>query len=119
MALSRSDHRGADERPLTGTGVTRYVIAAVVVGVLFIVLAAQNAGSVTVEILPWSFDAPLSAVAVGSFLIGAFVAESVAGVWRHRRHQRNRERQELSDLRDDRIGDLSYVDEDEPRHVER
>ncbi|MGN6694927.1 MAG: LapA family protein [Aquihabitans sp.] len=122
MTLSRSDHRGADERPIQGTGVTRYIIAAVVLGALFVVLAAQNASDVTVELLPWSFDAPLYAVAIVSLLIGALVAESLAAVWRHRRHQRNRELQELIDLRDDRTGNLAYADDteaDEAQPIDR
>lgn len=103
---------------MQGTGVTRYVIAAVIVGALFVVLAAQNATTVAVEILPWAFDAPLYAVAVVSFLLGALVAECLAAIWRHRRHRRNREVQELIDLRDDQVGNL-LVEEDEPSRIDR
>ena len=86
---------------------TRYVVAAIVVAALFVVLAVQNAASVTTHILAWQVDAPLYAVALVSALMGAAVAEGLGTTWRHRRHRRNRERQELIDLRDERIGNLT------------
>ena len=87
------------DEPTKGSGVTRYVIAAVALGVVSVVLAAQNSASVPVEVLTWTARPPLYAVAAVSALFGSAVAEIIGGIWRHRRHVRNRERIELSDLR--------------------
>jgi uncharacterized integral membrane protein len=91
-----------NEPPTTGSGVSRYVGGAVALGVLFVVLAIQNSERVDIDLLFWHVNTPLYGIAVACALLGAAVAESVAGIWRHRRHLHNRERVELNELRHSR-----------------
>lgn len=82
---TESSHRGA--------------IAAVVLAVVFVILAAQNSGSVDVHLLAWELRTPLYGLAVVSALFGAVVIEASGGLWRHRRQVRDREHRELLQLR--------------------
>src|SRR5688572_30461726 len=88
--------RGA---PTTGSGVTRYVLGAIALGVVFVVLAVQNSETTPVDVLFWHATPPLCGIAVISALFGAAAAEITAGIWRHRRRVHDRERFELRRLR--------------------
>jgi uncharacterized integral membrane protein len=87
------------DAPTAGTGVTRYVVAALVVAVLAVVLAVRNSERVEVDLLVWSGRAPLYAVAIIAALLGAAFTALVTAVWRHRRIALNRERRSAVDLR--------------------
>lgn len=88
------------EPPTTGTGVTRYVVAAMVVSVLAIVLAVRNSDRVDVDLLVWSGEAPVYALAFVAALVGGALTALLSAVWRHRRMAVNRERREAVDLRE-------------------
>ena len=91
--MARSD------APTAGTGVTRYVIAALVLAVLAIVLAVRNSDRVDVDLLVWDGRAPLYALAVIAALVGAAFTALLTAVWRHRRIRLNRERRDVVDVR--------------------
>lgn len=84
--------RNRAEAPTAGTGVTRYVVGALVLGVLAVVLAVQNSERAEVDLLVWSGRAPLYALAFIAALVGAAATASVTALWRRRRILRNRER---------------------------
>ena len=88
------------DAPTSGTGVTRYVAAALLVAVLAIVLAVRNSDRVEVDLLVWSGEAPLYAVAVVAALLSAVFTALLTAVWRHRRIALNRERRSALDIRD-------------------
>lgn len=92
--MARTD--GADQ-PTNGTGVTRYVVAALVVGVLALVLAIRNSERVEVDLLAWSGEAPVYAVAFVAALFGAAITALLTAVWRHRRIALNRERRQRTE----------------------
>lgn len=81
-----------DDAPTTGTGVTRYVVAALVLGVLALVLAIRNSDRAEVDLLVWSGRAPVYAVAFVALLLGSALTSLLSAVWRHRRIRLNRER---------------------------
>lgn len=87
------------------TGVTRYLVGLVILGVIFVVLAAQNSQPTTVDLIVWDATPPVYAVAFVSALIGAAVAAVGASLWRHRRRRHNREQVELDELRGARPAD--------------
>lgn len=96
------------DAPTSGTGVTRYVVGALLVAVLAIVLAVRNSERVEVDLLVWSGEAPLYAVALIAALLGAAFTALLTAVWRHRRIALNRERRAALDLRDrDRDGEVA------------
>ena len=90
--------------PTTGTGVTRYIVAVLVLSVLMLVLAVRNSDRVEVDLLVWSGKAPVYALAFVAALLGAAVTALVSSIWRHRRIVLNRERRgsaaDLADLRE-------------------
>ncbi len=86
--MDRDDRSSA----IAGTGVTRYVVALVIVGFAFVVLAAQNSQRAEVDLLVWDAQPPLYAVAIVSALAGALVAVVGAALWRHRRRNVDGER---------------------------
>jgi uncharacterized integral membrane protein len=95
-----------EDAPTTGTGVTRYVVAALVLGVLALVLAIRNSDRAEVDLLVWSGRAPVYAVAFVALLLGAALTSLLTAVWRHRRIRLNRERRAAAeapalDLRSD------------------
>jgi uncharacterized integral membrane protein len=93
-----TDRRDQDEA--LGTGVTRYLVAIVVLALLFVVLAAQNSQRVAVDLFVWQPDPPMYAVAFVSALLGALATIVGSAVWRHRRRQLIGERRAAA--RDDR-----------------
>ena len=88
------------DAPTSGTGVTRYIVAALLVALLAIVLAVRNSDRVEVDLLVWSGEAPLYAVAVIAALLSAAFTVLLTAVWRHRRIALNRERRHAVDLRE-------------------
>lgn len=82
--------------PTRGTGVTRYVVAVLVLAVLSIILAIQNSERADVDLLVWSGEAPVYAVAAIALLIGAAATAAITAIWRRRRIRHNRELQELA-----------------------
>ena len=83
--MDRNDQAAAT----AGTGVTRYTVALVILGVLFVVLAAQNTQRAHVDLLVWDANPPVYAIAIVMLLVGALVAVAGSGVWRHRRRKQN------------------------------
>jgi uncharacterized integral membrane protein len=88
-----------DDTPTTARGVSRPLVAALALGVLFLILAAQNSTRLHIHLLFWKVSAPTYGLVVTSALLGAAVAESGAAVWRHRRLVHDTERRELDRLR--------------------
>lgn len=82
-----------------GTGF--YVSLAVIflAAVTFLILAVQNTGEVTVEILAFEFDLPLFAIILGAGLVAVILDELVGLVWRRQARTRLAERAELRSLR--------------------
>jgi len=82
-----------------GTGF--YVSLAVIflAAVTLLILAVQNTGEVTIEILALEFDLPLFAVILGTALIAVILDELIGVVWRRQRRTRLEERAELQRLR--------------------
>ena len=87
MASSR-----ATQPPTMGTGVTRYVVAVLLVSVLALVLAVRNSDRVEVDLLVWSGEAPIYALAFVALLVGSALTALLSAIWRHRRIALNRER---------------------------
>jgi uncharacterized integral membrane protein len=103
--------------PTRGTGVTRYVVAVLVLAVLSVVLAIQNSERTDVDLLVWSGEAPVYAVAAIALLIGAAVTAAISAIWRRRRTRHNRELQELAAHRGRRNRSDDVMDN--PRSVPR
>ena len=82
----------ATQPPTTGTGVTRYVVAVLLVSVLALVLAVRNSDRVEVDLLVWSGEAPVYALAFVALLVGSALTALLSAIWRHRRIALNRER---------------------------
>jgi uncharacterized integral membrane protein len=85
-----------NDPPTAGTGVTRYVVAALVISVLALVLAIRNSDRTEVDLLVWSGEAPVYAVAFVALLLGAALTALLTAVWRHRRIALNRERRAVA-----------------------
>jgi uncharacterized integral membrane protein len=85
--------------PTTDARISPHLIAAIVVGVLIVVLAAQNSASAHIHLLFWQVRTPLYGLVVISALFGAAVAVAAGGLWRHRRRDHDDERRELVRLR--------------------
>lgn len=81
-----------NDPPTAGTGVTRYVVATILVSVLALVLAIRNSDRTEVDLLVWSGEAPVYAVAFVALLLGSAITALLSAVWRHRRIALNRER---------------------------
>ena len=88
------------DAPTAGTGVTRYVIAAIVVSVLALVLAVRNSDRVEVDLLVWSGEAPVYALAFVALLVGSALTALLTAIWRHRRIALNRERRTRTERSD-------------------
>lgn len=71
-----------------GTGVTKWTVALLVVGLVVVVVLAQNTGRTRVNLLWGGFDAPLFAVLLLVGLGFAAVTELASLLWRHRRRGR-------------------------------
>jgi uncharacterized integral membrane protein len=82
-----------------GTGF--YVSLAIIflAAVTLLILAVQNTGEVTIEILALEFDLPLFAVILGTALIAVILDELIGVVWRRQQRTRLEERAELQRLR--------------------
>jgi uncharacterized integral membrane protein len=80
------------------------LVAVVIVGVLLVVLAAQNSDLARIRLLLWEVDTPLYALVVISALSGAVIAVASGGIWRHRRQIRTDEHRELLQFRQRRTG---------------
>ena len=85
-----------------GTGF--YVSLAIIflAAVTLLILAVQNTGEVTIEILAFEFDLPLFAVILGTALIAVILDELIGVVWRRQQRTRLEERAELRRLRAER-----------------
>lgn len=95
-----------NDPPTTGTGVTRYIVATILVSILALVLAIRNSDRAEVDLLVWSGEAPVYAVAFVALLLGSALTALLSAVWRHRRIALNRERRAVAhapalDLRTD------------------
>jgi uncharacterized integral membrane protein len=108
MLSMRSDREGGDVGQEDGRdvrveyrGTGFYVSLAVIflAAVTFLILAVQNTGEVTVEILAFEFDLPLFAVILGAGLVAVILDELVGLVWRRQTRTRLAERAELRSLR--------------------
>lgn len=100
-----------------GTGF--YVSLAIIflAAVTLLILAVQNTGEVTIEILSWEFDLPLFAVILGTALIAVVLDELIGVVWRRQRRTRLGERAELQRLRaEHKAQEGSATVEDESSH---
>lgn len=102
-----------------GTGF--YVSLAIIflAAITLLVLAVQNTGEVTIEILAWEFELPLFAVILGTALIAVTLDELIGVVWRRQQRTRLEDRAELQRLRaehEGQVGPATVEDEgsDEP-----
>ena len=68
-----------------GTGVTKWTVSALVLGLVAVVLLAQNTGRTRLNLLWGGIDAPLFAILLLVGLGFAVLAELGSLVWRHRR----------------------------------
>lgn len=82
-----------------GTGFYVSLVIIFLAAVTLLILAVQNTGEVTVEILGLDFELPLFAVILGTALIVVILDELIGVVWRHQRRTRLAERAELHRLR--------------------
>jgi uncharacterized integral membrane protein len=62
----------------------RFIASGLALGVLCVVLAAQNGHATRVHLLLWNVKGPLYGVAVVSALVGTALAQLSAGLWRRR-----------------------------------
>ena len=68
-----------------------YLIIALIIAILSVVFAFQNAGPVEVNVLGWKFESSLALVLLLSFALGVFVSLLVsiaAGIRRKRKSHR-------------------------------
>ena len=91
--------RDGSEMPQLPSRVSGHLVAAVVVGALLVVLAAQNSASAHIHLLFWQVRTPLYGLVVISALFGTAVAVAAGGLWRHRRQLHDDEHRELLQLR--------------------
>ena len=68
-----------------GTGVTKWTLALLVLGLVVVVVLAQNTGRARLNLLWGGIDAPLFAILLVFGLGSAAVSEPSSLVWRHRR----------------------------------
>ena len=87
------------ETPPLASRVSGHLIAAVVVGALLVILAAQNSASAHIHLLFWQVRTPLYGLVVISALFGTAVAVAAGGLLRHRRQVADEEHRELLRLR--------------------
>ncbi len=87
------------ERVFVGTGLFWGLIVGVILALVFIILAAQNTGTITVSFLGWDFSTPLIVLILGALLVGVVVTELFGLVYRKRRRRTLKERDELQRLR--------------------
>lgn len=78
--LARGSHPGG-----RGTGVTKWTVALLLLGLVVVVVLAQNTGRTRVNLLWGGIDAPLFAILLAFGLGAAAVSELGSLVWRHRR----------------------------------
>lgn len=78
--LARGNHPGG-----RGTGVTKWTVALLLVGLVVVVVLAQNTGRARVNLLWGGIDAPLFAILLVFGLGVAALSELGSLVWRHRR----------------------------------
>jgi len=73
-----------------GTGVTKWVVSTLIVGLVVVVVLAQNTGRTRLNLLWGGIDAPLFAILL---LVGvgfAVLTELASLLWRHRRRKDGR-----------------------------
>ncbi|MGK2947844.1 MAG: hypothetical protein ACSLFP_04670 [Acidimicrobiales bacterium] len=80
-------HDGDRHREHTGTGVSKWSILALVLGILLAVILGQNTDSVDVQVLWTEFSAPLFLIVALAALGLTVVWELVTLVFRHRRRR--------------------------------
>jgi len=73
-----------------GTGVTKWTVLMLVLGLVVVVVLAQNTGRTRVNLLWGGIDAPLFAILLLIGLGFAALAELGSLVWRHRRRTHSR-----------------------------
>ena len=78
--LARGNHPGG-----RGTGVTKWTVALLVLGLVVVVVLAQNTGRTRLNLLWGGIDAPLFAILLVVGLGFAAISELGSLVWRHRR----------------------------------
>lgn len=86
-------------RVFVGTGMFWGLIAGVVLALAVIIIAAQNAGTITVSFLAWDFSTPLIVLILGALVTGVVLDELFGLVYRKRRRRALRDRDELQRLR--------------------
>ncbi len=83
--LARGNHSGG-----RGTGVTKWTVALLVLGLIVVVVLAQNTGRIRLNLLWGGIDAPLFAILLVVGLGIAGISELGSLVWRHRRRTRDK-----------------------------
>ncbi len=78
--LARGNHPGG-----RGTGVTKWTVALLALGLVVVVVLAQNTGRTRLNLLWGGIDAPLFAILLVVGLGFAAISELGSLVWRHRR----------------------------------
>lgn len=99
MAPARADRpskggSNADEgakRRTHGTGVTKWTISALLLGLVVVVILAQNTGRTRLNLLWGGVDAPLFAILLLVGLGFAVLSELGSLIWRHQRRARGRD----------------------------
>ena len=71
--------------PPVGDGVSRPLIAALVMVALVLVLAIQNSEKIHLHLLFWTVTTPAFGLVAISGVLGAAVGWAVVTLWRHRR----------------------------------
>lgn len=72
-----------------GTGVTKWTVATLVLGLIVVVVLAQNTGRTRLNLLWGGVDAPLFAILLLVGLGFAALTELGSLLWRHRRRARS------------------------------
>lgn len=97
-----------------GTGFYVSLVVIFVAALTLLVLAVQNTGEVTVEILVFEFDLPLFAVILAAGLVAVILVELIGVVWRRQRRIQLSERAELQSLRAEREAREADPESEEP-----
>lgn len=82
---ARLDLGRGGRREARGTGVTKWTVTMLVVGLIVVVVLAQNTGRTRLNLLWGGIDAPLFAILLLVGLGFAVLTELGSLLWRHRR----------------------------------